>query len=364
MNTAFSPVPSLVSPPRFTGVGRLAVGLVESIDSNKLTELVVTDVGAMVIPRTVIEYKQRGSDAGRETLIREVSGTVANCFLSGWMGAWALKLLKNPTSWLGKRLNALGMRHDAWIQNKHLTRFGEEYARILQDETIQTSEDAMRAWARQLLDGLESTDGLAKMEAFQKLSESPARLTGSAKERLMSLLLDGSQAPGESWKKLAVEGGLTHEVRWVNSAGKILVAEAKRDAFLREAKAFMDHFARKTLEVHDAPLSPALRQQALDKLLKRDSGWLPPLRDGLIPYSRKSKVFLSLIPIALTTLVSCSVSYLNPWWTQRKHQGKLFFPGETAFSQSQSGLPNYSGALPGGGIQRRIYNDRFRRVAP
>ena len=56
------------------------------IDSSHLLQLMVTDLAAMVIPRTYLEYRERGPDMGRETLIRELGGTVTNVFLAGWFG--------------------------------------------------------------------------------------------------------------------------------------------------------------------------------------------------------------------------------------------------------------------------------------
>lgn len=77
------------------------------IESSPTKELMVLDVGAMVAPRTAIEYFNRGPDMARETLIRESLGTVTNVFMAGAMGAamgWLYSRAPfiNPKAMLGE----------------------------------------------------------------------------------------------------------------------------------------------------------------------------------------------------------------------------------------------------------------------
>ncbi len=351
------------------GLGKPArwiIPLVERIDSSKLTELVVTDVVSMMIPRLVIEYKERGHDMGRETFIREVLGTLDSNFFPGWIGFLGLKLFQTPQSFLHKLLNPLGMRHSDWIQNKHLEVFGRTFNPFVSNPQLKTRNDILHHFVNNTLNGLESTDALAFHPQFRQFSQSPkpARLIPAARERLTALLLRSTPVNGvhrknyiASIQRLASQGELTSEVVLKNARGKILMGGTSRDAFFKEFKAFLDHYAAKILPTGE--LTPSLRQKAL-KMLYGDQrfsrfSWFPRKTEGLIPYAQKSKWYLSLLPLAIGVGISCSISWVNRWVTQQKHHGEVFFPGEKAFE----GLAQHGGSIgfsPRFGMQTPLLN--------
>jgi hypothetical protein len=129
----------------------------QKVDSNDLTQLLVTDLGGMVLPRTGIELVERGPDMGRETFIREISGTISNVFLAGWMGFLALmtfngKLLNNKLF----RTNKLGIHTGAWINASSLDYYGRLFTESLNHS--RTPIEARRKFIETLLANMRTTD--------------------------------------------------------------------------------------------------------------------------------------------------------------------------------------------------------------
>jgi hypothetical protein len=344
----------------------MMVSLIEAIDTSKLTELTVTDVFSMMIPRIVIEYKERGADMGRETMLREVLGTLDSNFFAGWVGFAFLKLFQHGSFSPGRLLNPLNLRHSDWIQNKNLEVFGQILSKHLQNPMNQTSNNVMHQFVTEILQGVEATDGISRQVQFKKHSKSPitGRLVSQSRKDLTSLLLsrnigastyyektflpgihgiDGrlprQKARLEWIQKLASEGELTSEVRVLGRHNKHLIGEISRDSLFKELKAFIDHYAARLLPLHpEKPLTAVMRESALLKLnggqtTRQLTSWLPKAGEGLIPYAQKSKWYLSLVPLILATVISVSISWFNRWYTQRKHGGETFFPGEKVFEQ-------------------------------
>ena len=61
-------------------------GVLRTLDTNAMANAAVLDVGTMVIPRTYFDTKDRNKYAGGETFIREICGTLINCFAAGAFG--------------------------------------------------------------------------------------------------------------------------------------------------------------------------------------------------------------------------------------------------------------------------------------
>ncbi len=54
--------------------------------ADMMRELLLTDLLGMCLPRTALEWKERGPQMAIETAIREFTGLVSLVFLSGWLG--------------------------------------------------------------------------------------------------------------------------------------------------------------------------------------------------------------------------------------------------------------------------------------
>lgn len=84
---------------RFTGAyDALSLGL-RFLDTNQAWGANAVDLGSMVIPRTTVDFVNRGPAAGTETARREASGTINHSFIGvyGSMAALAFALTLNKT---------------------------------------------------------------------------------------------------------------------------------------------------------------------------------------------------------------------------------------------------------------------------
>lgn len=402
--------------PRFSGVGQMMSGMIEWIDSSKAIELVTTDVCGMVLPRTWIEYRERGPDAGRETLIREIAGTIFNVFLIGWFGLGFLKVYNSAHN-KSTFLNPKGVHMGAWVNAKSLNAFGGLFEAALKEG--KNPQEVRSKFIRKFLDALKSTDqhimpamiqtlegvdaGLAKTIS-EELAKGPGdgRLTDAGKQALEKLyalaqpnglgvanieeqvqrfeqslrndpLLKGKYTDDQIQKmvvkkrlqasassigsveeealinalaKAAHEGKLSNEVTLQAGESRLLGARNLKST-LKEFKYTLEQFIDRVLT---NPLTGKIGTETLDaegqtKILaqlngKAETGWWAGLKKflpgigakveemGLLPYTYKSRWLLMVVPLLMTIGVSVSISFINNWITQRKHGGKVFFPGE------------------------------------
>ncbi|MBY0404859.1 MAG: hypothetical protein K2X66_13245 [Cyanobacteria bacterium] len=152
-------------------IGNVISQTVEKIDSSKAVELVTTDVAGMVLPRTYIEYNQRGFDAGRETIIRELAGTVFNVFLVGWLGSVGLKMFNNRSA----KLNPMGLHTGAWVNAKTLKAFGALFEQCVTAPGA-SPQSAREAFIKKVLASLESADGFVLDASVDVLKQMDSRL--------------------------------------------------------------------------------------------------------------------------------------------------------------------------------------------
>ena len=81
------------------------------LDTNEMANAAVLDLGTMVAPRTYFDAKDRNKYAGGETFIRELCGTLINCFAAGTLGVMIARVANkyfmphiktNPNSWFSE----------------------------------------------------------------------------------------------------------------------------------------------------------------------------------------------------------------------------------------------------------------------
>lgn len=98
--------------PNFGGLMDSALtGSLKLLDTNEMANAVLIDVGAMVVPRTYYDTKERNKDAGAETFFRELSGTFINCLSAGIFAGLIARVANkkvmpdvkiNPNTWFSK----------------------------------------------------------------------------------------------------------------------------------------------------------------------------------------------------------------------------------------------------------------------
>ncbi len=409
----------------------------QRVDSNPLTQLLVTDLGGMVLPRTGLELYERGPDMGRETFIREITGTLSNVFLAGWVGLLALltwngKLLNNRFF----RTNKLGINTGAWINARSMDTYGRLFADSLNNPALQTPAAVRRHFVETLLTNMRATDGYQADKAFsggiEALKDKHPEIAGRMEKLALGSLREGRLSPEvvsqladmlspsddvhrgvyniekqiAQFRKLngrygpilkqaealrlsddllktlpethgrrlallqvldplvkserialsrqamksmkpflneltetAVRHGLSGEIHVLDEAGNAALKNRSLSTTLQEVKFFLEQYADRVLvdpktgELGNTPMTEAFRRDVMNKLYGRGGNgllakFLPTAKDGLITFTRKSKTWLTMIPYALAIVFSISVAFLNNWLTERKHGGKVFFPGD------------------------------------
>lgn len=141
-----------------------------TLENNFLAQLVVSDVLAMVLPRTAVEMKERGVVAAQETLFRELAGTLTNTIMAGWLGyGMALQMQKHH-----KNLRAMDTK--TWIESNTLEHFGNLVQDILKNNKTLSANEVRRAFYTEALGRLDATDPIAKLEEYNTIFPNKGRL--------------------------------------------------------------------------------------------------------------------------------------------------------------------------------------------
>lgn len=180
--------------------------LVGIIDANRTIELATTDLFGMTLVRTLIEWFQRGPDAGRETIIRETMGMLCNVFVAGWLSLLMLRMLGRKLGWY----NPQGIASKAWINARHMEAFGNMYKNILQDKAnpVVNPIEARQRFIQQVLTGLSSTDRSVRQFGLPHSAESlsPEARVKYLHELAKDVMPEGEhQKLAESVKALSLE---------------------------------------------------------------------------------------------------------------------------------------------------------------
>ncbi len=165
------------------GLINSAANILASIEADPLKALVITDVGGMVLPRSWIEYKERGVISANETFFREIAATFTNCLISGWFGLLALLGFK------AYRNNPKGMNFKAHIDAKSLDAFGRIVREVLRKPHVQSAQDVQRDFLKTVLGRLKSTDVIPNLPEFREYFPAGGKLEQNAVSRLVNRYL-------------------------------------------------------------------------------------------------------------------------------------------------------------------------------
>ncbi len=352
--------PNTTVQPRFSGgVMDAMANVIGKVDNSHILQLVTTDFLGMGAPRTGIELVKRGSDAGRETFIRETLGLIGNLFFVGWFNYLMVKGLGK----LVKTYNPKQLPLEHWINAEAAHTLGTMYGNILNQPNV-SLEDARKQLIKQTLASLEATDRHTGTQAFSKLMQrekialapevTQGRLTPKAVEKLTKLFASPQVSLDEALQvaKQAGISGLSDKVHLRDKTGTLLLKERDLKSTLAQLKHFLELVDRATGQLKDASTQIADKEQVAKNLfntLKNPTfldKLLPRAKEGLLPYIQKSKKLYTYVPILLAVGANISVAFLNNWWTKRKNGGKNFFPGEKAARRQQGGQMSSSNPAP------------------
>lgn len=422
-----------------------ASNIVSVLDSNELTSLMFTDVMGMVVPRTGLEYEARGADAGRETFIREICGTLSNVYLAGWIGLLASQLFSKQLF----KLNPKGIYTQSYINEQTMDAMVKLYQRALDRHTQAggTLEQVRRAFIEDTINGLARAEFGPRQAVAQWITDHAQRKNWSdtARNYLDTLaehvntqavhkfpldpdltrqmveVLDRYAGKVQVWNpekkmyqyqlidrvveqnlkeavsrgtvvntnpkalkrfrigerirlskearsqfnahietlvKTAEKAGLTEQVHLMGKAAdgsEVVLKNQSLKKLLEETYNFIEQYSERAAGIEQGlekkaglgwikrkvPITAELRDSILQGLAgKTENGFFsrlwPSLEDSLVAYTRKAKNYIVVGSVVVTIVLGMFVAYLNKWYTQRKHGGKTFFPGEGAPPPNQA----------------------------
>ena len=236
------------------------------IESSEITKLAVSDVGAMVIPRTWSEAKQRGFDAARETGLREIAGTFTNVYLVGWLTALSLVgmggLARNPKA----------LDYWAWIDANTLTHMGNTTGELLEEarKRPMTARDVRKAFLDKMFTSMERADGHSNrvvlpgglnVKDFLPFND---RLNPTTQKELIQILL--GEVPGYSQHAFNVEAQVAKAFKDKDVQERLRAGIEAFDEAFRSKRGIP---AGQALNQEQANLWHLLRQGEADKLTER-----------------------------------------------------------------------------------------------
>jgi len=214
--------------------------------------------------------------------------------------------------------------------------------------------------------GLQPIDAISwdRVNELEQHATPHARQTAFLKQRLKISLKQLQQDTPEFMKKadrLALEHGLTSVVNLNDAAGtEALMSGQSRQTVLKEVKAFLDHYVdRAGFEVKEKLKSQILSPDQQRKLLhtrlfapsaKGLRRLFPQAEDGLVTATLKAKAAYAFVPITVAIAANGITTFMNNYITQKKYQGRVFFPGEEVYlnpPQHGAQVSASTGARPG-----------------
>lgn len=177
--------------PSFKGVESLFIGGLRNLNNYPAVGACVVDLGSMVIPRTVVDMKNRGVDAGTETGIREASSTT-NHALVGFVGLGAATIVS--------LVNGINKDYDIkantiFANNDSIDVFSKFWNNELKGNTEEEAKKCAKEYYKSVLTNLRGLNGKQLSDPMpenivdsiaEKLSNSKHKLTKDLKRSITS----------------------------------------------------------------------------------------------------------------------------------------------------------------------------------
>lgn len=232
------------------GLSNWAVnGFIGAMEDSPALELTVLDYGSMVLPRTYLEWRQRGNDMARETLIREVTGNISIVFLAGWLGLAATSLYNHLPFF-----NPKGLDGKAFINldnYRGMVGLTQQVLHEQQDKLASMTPQELRSQvARRLVSALDDDFKHGVPNALKDLPESVTSVNATTREEALTKLANILSMAG----KKPHEGGYAIEELIAEAGPK----DAKAAKQLRKQFRRIAHEAEKRLTTKFEPLKQAI----------------------------------------------------------------------------------------------------------
>ena len=258
----------------------------------------------------------------------------------------------SPAS-LREHLNALTAGNTAALRE---TLLAQNWGRL-----SQSGKQTLMQWFQQQeaqsdpLKGTQNFDRLAweRIAELEKTEPLVDRESTFIKERLkLSLSHLGSEDSRfiKAVDEVALDHGLTSVVHLKSTLKPetTLIAEHSRQTLLKELKYFLEHFvdrasdAAEKAQTHWAQQRPLIHQTLFAPSKSGWRGLLPHAEEGLVTAALKAKTGYTIIPIGIAIGANFITTFMNNYITQKKHLGRVFFPGEEAAIKMPGSLPIYN----------------------
>lgn len=351
------------------------VTLVGKMQQNPVAELIATDVVGMVLPRTYLEWKERGTDMGIETFIREASGTVSIVFLSSWLATLNMGIANQLAKSREKRALAQGVPRINWrhshIAGPTLAMLGNQFNVALQnsqgksvehlkahffDSVLQRLQSNSINLADQLITGIEGNT-LNPAQRIDHVAMAKGVLTPTQRHHLVDLLVSTSQHPNQPATRQARKKALNQAIDfavghqshltetatiWLDPKANKAIRGKNVGILLNDTlnfwQQYVDDIALKESSNHldhDKNISAKFINGVSERLMGKASThkpglWqrlFPNIKQGVLPYVLNKRNFHVAIPFSLSIALSVGVAFFNNWLTKRRHHGVVHFPG-------------------------------------
>lgn len=147
----------------FKGAGDVFTGSVRFMDSNPIVSIALIDLLSMIVPRSVVDAKEKNVNAGMETFRRESSGLVINCLLPGVLSMGLASVMKNGV--MGAEFKNIPMEK-VWANEETIDFLSSNWQSV---QSIPDKEKRLEKFLRMSFDSLEGADG-AKNIKWHKVS--------------------------------------------------------------------------------------------------------------------------------------------------------------------------------------------------
>ncbi|MCD8025030.1 MAG: hypothetical protein LUE64_05800 [Candidatus Gastranaerophilales bacterium] len=201
--------------PYFTGLSPLSQGLY-TLNNNDMLNAACVDIFAMDTPRTIVEFKNRGREAGTEMGFREFTGT--------FIAEFSAVLFAKLASFVGakKYMPETKVNSSSWITNKGLDVFNEIYKKSDKTpsgfaEGVLNSMQGLAGSEKRALDKdkvQEIKEGLTNL-----ITEKGTKKAGDIQDEIVNALGADKNIYLKSGNK-EFEANLSHVVRDTVDAGK------------------------------------------------------------------------------------------------------------------------------------------------
>lgn len=262
-----------------------------TLSNNDMLNASFTDIFAMDTPRTIVEFNNRGKQAGIEMGFREYTGT----FIAEFSSICFALLVS--TGFAKNYKPDIKINHNSWLTNNAIDTFFDIYDK---------SNKTLDGFVDNTLDSLSGISG----KRINKFKDLDKKQTASIKDKLMDIIQNSSRMDSKS-RKSAINN-LKNEIIGVLKADNSITVKSG-------SKQFSDNLSHVLRDIVDASQNVFFKKGSDPKLIAQK---LKKLNNSRIAIS---------IPLSMTLAITNQ--YLNRYLTKRR-TGIDNFVGENNYENN------------------------------